>query len=131
MRDAAGNFVAGYGGKLPGALDSRVAKTLAFREALSWLKKMGKHQVYVELDNLNVVEAVRSKTIDDSYFGATITDCLEILKDLRSLCVYFVRRSANMAAHALARVASSMSGQEEWFIAPSFLIDVLDNDLKF
>ena len=114
-----------------GALDCRVAEAMAFREALSWLKKLGKHNIFVELDNLNVVEAIRSKTKDDSYFGVVISDCLDIIKDLRSLCVYFVRRSANSAAHALARVASSMSGQKEWFSVPSFLIDVLAKDLNY
>lgn len=77
LRDSSGSFVAGRGGQLLGALDSRVAEALAFREALSWLKNLKKQNVYVELDNLDVVEAVRSKTKDDSYFGAIITDCLE------------------------------------------------------
>lgn len=38
LRDEADSFVAGCGGRLLGALNSRVAEALVFREALSWLK---------------------------------------------------------------------------------------------
>ena len=51
-------FLTSCGGFLAGALDSRVAKALAFREALSSLKKLNNQNVYIELDNLNVVECV-------------------------------------------------------------------------
>lgn len=86
--------------------------------------------MYIELDSLNVVEAMHSKSQDDSFFGSIIADCSEYLKDLRSHCVYFVRRSANLAAHSIARVANSIFGHEKWFLIPSFLIDVLDQDLN-
>lgn len=97
--DETGSFMAGCGGQLSGALDPRVAEVLAFREALSWLKNMGRQQVYVELDSLNVVEALHSKTRDSSFIGTIIAYCSDVLKDLRSHLVYFVRRSANLEAH--------------------------------
>lgn len=120
LRDDHGNFVAGCGGRLMGALDARVAEMLAFREALSWLKNMAYQDVYVELDSLIVVEAIRSKASDNSYFGTIIADCLEILKYLRSIGVYFIRRSSNLAAHAIARVASSLV-MKSGFLHPLFL----------
>lgn len=122
MRDDSGSSVAGCGGRLQGALNSRVAEVLAFREALSWLKKLNTQNVYVELDNLNVVEAICNQSRDDSYFGSIIADCSMILKDLRSIYVYFIRRSSNLAAHAVTRVTSSISDHEKWFSKPSFLI---------
>ena len=69
LRDDSGGFVACCGGRLVGALDPRVAEALAFREALSWLKNLDKQQVYIELDNLSVVETIRTKTCDNSFFG--------------------------------------------------------------
>lgn len=92
LRDESGDFVAGYGGKLSGAIDSRVAEALAFREALSWLKKLNKQQVYIELDCLGVVEAIRTRTFDSSFFGSILSDCSDFLKDLRSHFVYFCER---------------------------------------
>lgn len=50
LRDDSGNFVAGCGGRLLGALEPRVPEALAFLEALSWLKKLENQNVYVELD---------------------------------------------------------------------------------
>lgn len=90
LRNDSGDFVAGYGGRLTGAFEPRVAEALAFREARSWLKKLDKQQVYIELDNLSVVEAIRTKSRDNSFFGSILIDCSDILKDLRSHYVYFV-----------------------------------------
>ena len=53
-----------------------------------------------------------------------------LVKDLRSYSVYFVWRSANSAAHIIAREAGSMSDHKEWLFMPSFLIDVLSSDLQ-
>lgn len=45
---------------------------LAFKEALSWLKKLNMSKVFIELDSLGVVQAFHQKLVDDSYFGAII-----------------------------------------------------------
>ncbi|KAL8147588.1 hypothetical protein AgCh_005054 [Apium graveolens] len=61
LRDDQGDFIAGGGGRVLGALDPRTAEPLAFRDALSWLKNKGCQNVYMELDCLSVVEAIRYK----------------------------------------------------------------------
>lgn len=65
-------FLAGCGGRLTGALDPRVVEFMAFREALSWIKKIGNQKVCIELDSLSVVKAIHSKTHDDFFFGSVI-----------------------------------------------------------
>lgn len=127
IRDDQGRFVAGYGGCLIGVTDPKHAEILAFKETLSWLKKLQVSQVHIELDSLVVVQAFDEKKTDSSYFGSIIDDCFS--KDLRSYSVYFVRRSANSAAHVLAREAGLLSKRKEWFDVPFFLIDVLSLDL--
>lgn len=68
-----------------------IAEAMAFREALSWVKKRDNSNVLFELDSLTVVQAMkRRKGEDRSYFGALISDCATMLKDLRSSNVYFV-----------------------------------------
>lgn len=130
LRDEQGSFIAGYGGNLMGIVDPRTAEAMAFREVLSWLKRLHISQVFIELDSLGVVQAFHSNLSDDSYFGSIVKDCSDIAKDLRSYLVYFIRRSANSTAHYVAREASFLSDRKEWFSAPSFLIDVISQDLQ-
>lgn len=108
LRNDAGSFIAGCGGKLSGIGDPKMAEALAFREALSWLKKMQVSQVFVELDLLGVVQAFHNNQNDFSYFGSLIQDCSDIVKDLRSYSVYFVRRS-NLFCKKISELSSSLS----------------------
>lgn len=129
IQDSAGTFIVGYGGQLQGITDSKIVEAMAFREALSWLKNRKVNNVCLELDAQLVVQAMRRQRRDNfSYFGDIIKDCLDIVKDLRSSSIYFVRRSANVAVHMIAREASSMSDSKEWSSVPSFLSDVIDSD---
>lgn len=54
IRNDEGSFIAGYRGILLGIVDPKIAEALAFREALSWLKKMQVSQVFVKLDSLEL-----------------------------------------------------------------------------
>ncbi|KAL6578159.1 hypothetical protein OROMI_010487 [Orobanche minor] len=130
IRDENGAFVAGYGGSLAGVLDPKITEALAFRAALSWLKNLQISQVYIELDSLIVVQAFHSKIKYSSYLGSIMSDCVSIVKDLGSYLVYFVKRPANVATHVLARKANSMFDRKEWLAVPSFLINVLIQDLQ-
>lgn len=127
LRDEMGSFIAGYGGKLGGVEEAKMAEVLGFREAISWVRRLRIDNVFIELDSLAVVNAFR-KLRDESYFGSIVEDCRVMITDLRSYSVYFIRRSANIAAHTIAREAYSLSNREEWFSVPSFLINVLLND---
>lgn len=123
-------FIAGCRGKLSGIVDLKIAEALAFREVLRWLKKMQVSQVFIEMDSLEVVQAFHNNQNDFSYFRSLIQDCSDIVKDLRSYSVYFVRRSANTAAHCVVKEVSYLSDFKEWFTTPSCLIDVIFQDLK-
>lgn len=129
LRNDQGQFIAAYGGFWAGIVDPKIAEALAFKEALSWLKRRRCSDVHIELDSLAVVQAFESNSKDSSYLGAIIEDCHSIVKDLGSYSVYFIRRSANTVAHVLARETGSMSEWKEWCDVPFFLIDVLHSDL--
>lgn len=89
LRDDQGGFVAGCGGRLLGALDVRVVEVLAFRETFSWPKNLEYQNVYVEIDSLNVVEAIRSKAFDNSYFKTIIVKLFGNPKGLEvHLCLF-------------------------------------------
>ena len=57
-----------------------------------------------------VVQAIRSKVPMTSPFGSVIMDCRSLVGELNTE-VLFVYRSANMAAHFLARESCSFPGR--------------------
>lgn len=130
LRDEYGIFMAGYGGQFLGDFEPKIAKAMAFREALSWLKSKGSVKVIFELDSLLVVQGARRKGRDLSYFGSIMDDCISVLKDVKSSSVHFAKRSANMAAHRIDREVISISDRKEWNFIPSFLINIISQDLE-
>lgn len=57
----------------------------------------------MESDCLVAVQAIRSNAKMVSPFGKVIMDCRNLLKELNIIELFFIKRSANMAAHELAR----------------------------
>lgn len=125
IRNDEGEFVAALGGVFQGETDPKMAEVKAFREALLWVNTKSLEKVVFQLDALGVVQAWVRNRRDNSYFGDIIDDCICICKDLRSFSVKFVRRSANIAAHSIAREAISLTERKEWGLIPSFLSHVI------
>lgn len=69
--------------------------------------------MYLWDDAKTVVDAIKELK-GCAYFHTIVEDCVELLKHFDNVLVEFVRRSANEAAHKLAREAHSMSGVQEW-----------------
>ena len=125
---SAGHWPMGFG--LWHLYDPLLAEAIALKETLGWLVKKEVSQVVIESYCLTLVQAISSKQFDSSPIGLVIQECRSLLHQLHNSHLFFVKRSANQAAHTLARVASSMSGQGEWLSSPpSFLFDVLHFDL--
>ena len=51
-------------------------------------------------------------------FGLIIEDCQALVKFIREVQFSFVCRSANLAAHSVARATCSLSGPREWNVVP-------------
>ena len=105
-------------------INSELGEALGVREALSWIKRRQWSNVVVETDSLLVVQALRANMGMTSYFGNIIDDCKLLLRDLVSVSVYFVKRSANEAANALARSSSVLA--ERTLVRENFPSSVLD-----
>ncbi|KAM7465960.1 hypothetical protein LguiB_013522 [Lonicera macranthoides] len=65
--------------------------------------------VTVESDSLMLINAIRGNFSVSSYFGMIVQDCKVLVKDLGNCSFSFICRSANQAAHAIARTAGSVS----------------------
>lgn len=63
-----------------GDLDPKIAEVMAFREILSWVKEKDMEKVAFELDSEMVVQVIRRKCRDHSYFGDISDDCSSILR---------------------------------------------------
>ncbi|XP_019163583.1 PREDICTED: uncharacterized protein LOC109159926 [Ipomoea nil] len=105
------------------------AEAICLREALSWLKNTGMGGVDVDMDSQNVFYSIFSHTFN-STFGFIIDDVKELASMIDDVKFCFTKRSANYAAHTVAREATSDAGCGEWFdTPPSFLVNCLLRDL--
>uniref|UniRef100_A0A803QD58 RNase H type-1 domain-containing protein n=1 Tax=Cannabis sativa TaxID=3483 RepID=A0A803QD58_CANSA len=104
-RDANGHLIEAFCLHKPGCVQPSLVEAIGVKEALSWIKTKGWEHVILETDSLVVVQALQSNVVMQSLFGSTITYCRNLLKSLPYVNVCFVKRSANNAAHCLARGA--------------------------
>lgn len=88
-----------------------LGEVMAVKEALSWCDSMPEKSITIESDCLVVVQAIRSSTHMRSYFGGIVEDCRRLLKRLNKVSLFFVKRSANMVAHNLAKESYRYSGR--------------------
>ncbi|KAM6573212.1 hypothetical protein CsatA_017292 [Cannabis sativa] len=109
-RDDHGFFLEGVTKKFSGVVRPEIAEAISFREALSWIKNQRWNQVVVETDCLIVVQALRTSCEMRSLFGLIIKECKLLLAELRNVSFHFVKRSANVVAHAFARASTLYSG---------------------
>lgn len=118
IRSTGGDFIAAKSDILPGSFDPREAEALGVKEALSWLKKFPFKYVVLEMNSLLIFNALHDKFDYPNGFGYIITDCRALTQSLGEVTFSFVCRSANSAAHTVARVGSFMSGSAEWSFVP-------------
>ncbi|XP_024039551.1 uncharacterized protein LOC112098152 [Citrus clementina] len=118
IRNSEGGFIAVKCQSFPGFFHPREAEALAVREALSWIKHLQLSKIIIEIDCLNVYSALISQSASSNGFGLIIADCRDLAQLIGEVRFSFVRRSANAAAHSVARVGGSMSGPGEWRDVP-------------
>ncbi|KAH9670971.1 reverse transcriptase domain-containing protein [Citrus sinensis] len=118
IRNSEGEFLAARCVGRHGAFSAREAEALGIREALSWLKEYKLPCVIVEMDCLQVFQALTEGFSGPNGFGLIIEDCRELALVLGEVKFSFVRRSANFAAHSVARAGNSMTDSRVWNCAP-------------
>ena len=127
LRNSQGSLVHAKSQSLPDFLSPKEAEAVGVKEALSWLKFVGFDNCIVELDSLQVIQALRNQDVV-SPFGFLIDDCLSLVQHFRNVQFRFVYRTANSVVHACAQAAISVSGSQEWVSPPAFLVSVLAHE---
>ncbi|XP_062089241.1 uncharacterized protein LOC133795796 [Humulus lupulus] len=123
-RDHNGTFIEAFSVCRAGTVSPELGEVLGVHEALSWIKRRRWVDAVIETDSILVVQALRSNISMDSYFGCVIDDCKVLWKDLNSVSIVFVKRSANGAAHALAKASSFVA--ERVLVKENISPNVLD-----
>ncbi|KAM6584005.1 hypothetical protein CsatB_011007 [Cannabis sativa] len=125
-RNSSGILLEAFFASRWGCVSAEIAEVIGIKEALSWIKRKGWEKVVVESDALVVVQAINSSIQMPSQFGLLAEDCRVILSSLNNVLVSFVNRSANRAAHCVARESYLSSGcTYNELNAPSFLCDIV------
>ncbi|KAM6584602.1 hypothetical protein CsatB_011604 [Cannabis sativa] len=109
-RDHHGMLIEGKMKLFTGSVSPEVAESIGIREALSWIKRHNWQHVTLETDCLTVVQAIRSEVKMISMFGQIIQECKNLLLELKTISMLFVKRSATMVAHNCARASIFFPG---------------------
>lgn len=99
-----GSSVAAKCGCLLGKFGAREAEALVVCEILSWLKDKQFPHVIIEMDCLQVYNALVDKLSRPNGFGLIIDDCRVLAMYVGEVIFSFVRRSSNTATHVVAQV---------------------------
>lgn len=118
MRDHNGVFQAGASFCYSATPDPEAAEAAACRSGLQLAHERSIAKVHVELDCQGLVPMLNNPDKSLSANGPMIMDIKEKLKGFQESKVTWVHRSANGAAHALAREGLHVDGRVIWESAP-------------
>uniref|UniRef100_A0A803P6B0 Reverse transcriptase domain-containing protein n=1 Tax=Cannabis sativa TaxID=3483 RepID=A0A803P6B0_CANSA len=131
-RDSAGIFVAAFNTSFFGVVHSGMAEIVGIKEALSWIKRFPWPQVVLETDSLLCVQSILSNAILPSQFGYIVNDCRVLLSAISNVTLRFVKRSANKAAHCIARSSCFSSGRDlQWTDCPAEVQSIVMGEISY
>ncbi|WOG89983.1 hypothetical protein DCAR_0209224 [Daucus carota subsp. sativus] len=129
-RDSEGSLIQAKAVSHTELLDPVLAEAMAVKEALSWIDEMQWPATTLESDCQIVVQAIRSVTPMRSRFGGIISECRILMQHLNNVELFFVKRSANMVAHQLARESYFLSDRSfDRCSIPRSVKDCIEADL--
>ncbi|XP_073049025.1 uncharacterized protein [Primulina eburnea] len=107
------------------------AELCAIRFGMEFCLNLGLHDVNIFSDSLLAVQAISNSLVDLGPSGVLSIDILIMLKMDAFLSINHMPRSANRAAHRLARVASEVSSFVVWCSGdiPDWLLNIVNHDI--
>ncbi|GAU14634.1 hypothetical protein TSUD_96980 [Trifolium subterraneum] len=111
VRDHQGRFIIAGSNIMQARLNILEGEAMAIKEAMIEMTQKGFSHVIIESDSKTVIDAISSSQVGISEFSLLISSIKSLLVSNPNFEVKFVKRQANMTAHALARAAYSMSGR--------------------
>lgn len=115
---------------MPRQGDALMAEAMSCQEALSWLKQQGLDNIILELEALNVVNALNNNIPMLSPIGLILFDCTHLMSFFNNLRLLYVNGSVNRVAHLLAKAVESSTCRGIWTrFCLSLIRDIIAYDL--
>jgi ribonuclease HI len=131
IRDHHGSFLAGAGHFLPQVLDAEGAELLACRRAVMLAKEVQVNKVVLETDCMGAELKLLREDVDRSVHGPLVEEIRSILRSFEEFSVRTVRRTANEAAHLLAKDSCVNKYCKTWLgVPPAVVVSRLALDLS-
>jgi ribonuclease HI len=118
IRDHDGSYIAGACHFFPSLLDPEEAELKACRRGLMLVKELRLNRVQLETDSSGVAAKLNCEEKDRSVHGPLVEEIKKMLQSIEDCSVKWARRSANDAAHKLAREGCVEKVNKTWFIVP-------------
>lgn len=129
VRDQHGKFLAGACHFFPSIDAPEMAELLACRRAVQLTMEIGKNKLMLETDCQSVVTALVSQERDRSTNGLLVEEIKMMLKSMDQYQVRWARRTANSAAHILAREGCLNKNCKTWLhVEPACIADVINSE---
>ena len=114
IRNNLREILAAMSAKGPAVVDSEEAEVLACRRALEFAVDAGFAKLEIEGDNVTMMRSLASSSTNQSRLGNIYEDIRVLAAGCRCLSFLWVKRSANRAAHSLAKHASLIEEDVYW-----------------
>jgi ribonuclease HI len=110
--------------------DPTAAEAFAARQGVELCYAMGFKAVIFEGDSQTIVQALLVDGVHPSYFDSMVADTRLLLSSFPQWQVRFVRRTGNVDAHQLARMAVKQKVSHVWLESiPGSISDAVCKDL--
>jgi ribonuclease HI len=126
IRDEMGRVATALSKTLNSLQDPTFGEALGARGVVEFAKQLGFNEIILEGDSKQVVTAISSNEQTWCKFGHIVGDILEVLKTFRCWDIGHIKRTANGAAHGLAKAAVKNLGERIWLEEiPSTIYDIV------
>jgi ribonuclease HI len=131
VRDHHGGFLAGACHFFTNVADAEGAELHACRQGLLLARRLQVPKVVLETDSSVVVSKLVQEDMDRSFYGPLIEEIKELLRGFDEGMAQVVRRTANSAAHSLAKEGCENNVSRVWLgVPPALIVNVLNLDIS-
>lgn len=131
IRDHRGMFIAASTSKLEHVPDIISAEAAALVEGLKLALNIGCNSIYIQMDNLVIVEALKQNTGYSMVAAPILDECRSFLEEFGKVPIEHCNRESNLVAHVLAQ-QGRVDPPMVWLDAPpGFISSFLADDVTF
>ena len=118
LRDHNGAFLAGASHFFPHVVDAKAAEIKACKRALLLAAERNVQRIQLELDSQALVQMINTPERTLATTGSWVEEIKTLLRSFDAFSVSWVRRSANIAAHKLAKIGVGEELCKVWLGSP-------------